>query len=625
MNRFSQIVLNESTGEVGSDLSTGQEGQQQVKIRQTVLAPLIASFLLTPSSVLAENYSNETLPNSTTAGSVLNEGDIATNTTINIGGHQYVYSGGSATDTLIRGGDQHIYSGGSATDTLISGGDQHVSSGGSAINTIINGLHYTDGSQYVSSGGNAINTIINDKGKQYVYNGGNAISTTINSRGVQVVSNGGIATNTTINGGGQIVYSGGKVSVSRLNSGHQYVYSGGSATDIIIDRFGNQIVYSGGRVSNTTINGGYQSVHGGHAISTTINSGGQQSVLNSGSVTSTTINNGGTLMIDSNSTGTDIVQNGGGAIITDTAATVSGSNTNGEFSVADGRASNMLLENGGSLTVEPGHSVKDTMVGSGGLLGVVQDILLLGNNTIADSGKIVSDEITLSITNNGHLHFLNNSAATYTFDLTGTGDLKVDGGNLMLSGTLSQDGGVSIVNSGTMVMDDLQATADLTMQAGTSLSLEQNSTLAGRIVGDGAGAGNVTVRSSLWELKGDSTVGELTMDNGTVHFHSPQSENWHPTTLTAGSLSGNGTFRMNTDIAAHTGDLLNVKGNASGNFVLNIRNTGQEPASADSPLRVVHTGSGDARFTLNGGKVDAGTWEYYLNKENTDWYLKADV
>ncbi|NEM79191.1 autotransporter outer membrane beta-barrel domain-containing protein, partial [Escherichia coli] len=202
---------------------------------------------------------------------------------------------------------------------------------------------------------------------------------------------------------------------------------------------------------------------------------------------------------------------------------------------------------------------------------------------------------------NGHLHFLNNSAATYTFDLTGTGDLKVDGGHLVLSGTLSQDGGVSIVNSGTMVMDDLQATADLTMQAGTSLSLEQNSTLAGRIVGDGAGAGNVTVRSSLWELKGDSTVGELTMDNGTVHFHSPQSENWHPTTLTAGSLSGNGTFRMNTDIAAHTGDLLNVKGNASGNFVLNIRNTGQEPASAGSPLRVVHTGSGDARFTLDGG------------------------
>ncbi|WP_170997020.1 AIDA repeat-containing protein, partial [Escherichia coli] len=193
-------------------------------------------------------------------------------------------------------------------------------------------------------------------------------------------------------------------------------------------------------VSNTTINGGEQLVIGGHAISTTINSGGKQTVHTSGSVTSTTINNGGVLWVGSYSTGTDIVQNDGGAIITDTDETVSGFNTNGEFSIADGRASNMLLENGGSLTVLPGHSVKDTMVGSGGQLGVVKDILLLGNNTIADSGKIVSDEITLSITNNGHLHFLNNSAATYTFDLTGTGDLKVDGGHLVLSGTLSQDG-----------------------------------------------------------------------------------------------------------------------------------------------------------------------------------------
>ncbi|MFP1592048.1 AIDA repeat-containing protein [Escherichia coli] len=35
----------------------------------------------------------------------------------------------------------------------------------------------------------------------------------------------------------------------------------------------------------------------------------------------------------------------------------------------------MLLENGGSLTVLPGHSVKDTMVGSGGQLGVVKEHL----------------------------------------------------------------------------------------------------------------------------------------------------------------------------------------------------------------------------------------------------------
>ncbi|MGE9527577.1 pertactin-like passenger domain-containing protein, partial [Escherichia coli] len=80
--------------------------------------------------------------------------------------------------------------------------------------------------------------------------------------------------------------------------------------------------------------------------------------------------------------------------------------------------------------------------------------------------------------------------------------------------------------------------------------------------------------------------------------------------LTLGSLSGSGTFRMNTDIASHTGDMLNVAGNASGNFVLDIKNTGLEPVSAGAPLQVVQTGGGDAAFTLKGGKVDAGTWEY---------------
>lgn len=64
---------------------------------------------------------------------------------------------------------------------------------------------------------------------------------------------------------------------------------------------------------------------------------------------------------------------------------------------------------------------------------------------------------------------------------------------------------------------------------------------------------------------------------------------------------------MNTDIASHTGDMLNVTGNATGNFVLDIKNTGREPVSAGAPLQVVHTGGGDAGFTLNGGKVDAGT------------------
>ncbi|MFO6428043.1 pertactin-like passenger domain-containing protein [Escherichia coli] len=77
-------------------------------------------------------------------------------------------------------------------------------------------------------------------------------------------------------------------------------------------------------------------------------------------------------------------------------------------------------------------------------------------------------------------------------------------------------------------------------------------------------------------------------------------------TLNIGQLSGNGTFLMNTDTASYTGDKLNITGDANGNFVLNIKKIRQEPVSPGNPLPVVYTGGGDAVFTVNGGKVDAG-------------------
>lgn len=431
------------------------------------------------------------------------------------------------------------------------------------------------------------------------------------------LSAGDTATNTTINSGGA-----------------QYISSGGSATSTTINSYGTQEVSSGGSATSTTINsGGAQHVSGGgSATDTTINSGGVQNVYSDSSAAGTTINDGGVMSIVVSGpgtrmgTGTGIVQNSGGAIKANTSAALSGSNVNGSFGVAGGSASNMLLENGGILVVLTGHQATDTQVGKGGELLLVENgAQLLGTTTIKDDGKLSGN----TVTNNGHLYFLNNSAATYTGNLTGTGDLKQEGGHLTLSGNLSQDGGITIQSSGAMTMDNLQAMANVITQQGASLSLTNGSTLTGRIAGDNTGSGDVTVKNSVWQLAGDSTVGALAMDKGTINFHPSQTTRltpaFQPLSLTVGSLSGNGTFLMNTDIASHTGDMLNVTGNATGNFVLDIKNTGQEPVSAGTPLQVVHTGGGDAGFTLNGGKVDAGTWEYYLNKENTDWYLTPDT
>ncbi|WP_112929410.1 autotransporter outer membrane beta-barrel domain-containing protein [Escherichia coli] len=610
----------------------------------------------------------------------VSNGSSATGTTINSGGHQHVSNGGSATGTIINsGGHQYVNSSGSATGTTInSRGYQHVSSGGSATSTTIN----SGGEQYVSSGGSATSTTINSGGYQFVSSGGSATGTTINSGGMlsifggsavditqksgggistdtsatlsgtningsfsiaggsasnMLLENGGYlavlnghqATSTTINSGGlQRVSSGGSATGTTINgSGYQFVSSGGSATGTTINGSGYQYIFSGGSATSTTINsGGNQYVSsGGSATSTTINSGGYQNVYVNGNVTKTTITDGGILQVDAGGSASQVTQNSGGAIVANTSAVLSGTNGKGTFSIAGGSAVNMLLENGGLLTVLGGHDASDTTVGSDGTLSVQSGGVLRGTTTLTDKGTLVGDVVT----NEGNLYFLNNSAATFAGTLTGTGTLTQEGGNTRFSGLLSQDGGITLQSGAAMTMDALQANANVTTQSGTTLTLDNGSILTGSVTGDNTGAGDMTVKgASVWHLGGDSTVGALTLDNGTVDFRPSATtgltQAFRPVSLVSESLSGNGTFRMNTDIASHTGDMLNVTGNASGNFVLDIRNTGLEPVSAGTPLQVVHTGSGDAAFSLNGGKVDAGTWEYYLNKENTDWYLKAD-
>ncbi|MGT4943910.1 autotransporter outer membrane beta-barrel domain-containing protein [Escherichia coli] len=675
MNKVYNTVWNESTEMwvVTSEL-TRKGGRRPRQIRRTALAGLIAGLLLPSAPALATDYKNQTLESGGTSSSMsLSAGDTATNTTINRLGYQYVSSGGSATSTTINsGGQQHVSSGGSATSTTInsgglqwvygsatsttiySGGLQYVSSGGSATGTTIN----SGGQQRVSSGGSAVditqnsggaivantsavlsgtngkgtfsiaggsasNMLLENGGYLSVLNGHQATSTTINSGGLQHVNGGGSATSTTINSGGlQWVY-GSATSTTIYSGGQQWV--SGSATSTTINSGGEQWV-SGSATSTTINSGGLQDVYsGGSATGTTINSGGNQNVSSGGSATSTTINSGGMLSVSSGGSAVDITQNSGGAIVANTSAVLSGTNGKGTFSIAGGSAVNMLLENGGLLTVLGGHDASDTTVGSDGTLSVQSGGVLRGTTTLTDKGTLVGDVVT----NEGNLYFLNNSAATFAGTLTGTGTLTQEGGNTRFSGLLSQDGGITLQSGAAMTMDALQANANVTTQSGTTLTLDNGSILTGSVTGDNTGAGDMTVKgASVWHLGGDSTVGALTLDNGTVDFRPSATtrltQAFRPVSLVSESLSGNGTFRMNTDIASHTGDMLNVTGNASGNFVLDIRNTGLEPVSAGTPLQVVHTGSGDAAFSLNGGKVDAGTWEYYLNKENTDWYLKAD-
>ena len=625
MNKVYNTVWNESTGMwvVTSEL-TRKGGRRPRQIKRTVLAGLIAGLLIPSQSVLAAAYDNQTIGDAETSMSIhLSAGDTATNTTINRYGDQHVHSGGSATSTIINSnGEQHVHSGGSATDTTVnSGGYQYVSSGGSVTSTTIN----SGGWLNVSSDGSAVDItqnsggiIITDTGAtlngtntngSFSIAGGSANNMLLENGSRLTVLNGHQATGTIMNFGGDMdVSSGGSVTSTTINSGgYQYVY--GSATDTTINSGGEQLVYSGVSVTDTMVW-----------------SGGRQYVFDGGNVTETTINSGGMLQVAAGGSASKVVHNSDGAIVTNTSAVMDGTYRKAPFSIASGSAAGMVLVNGGSLTVFSGHQASDTRVLSNGTLYVQSGGVLLGTTTLADKGTLVGDVVT----NDGNLNFLYNSAATFAGSLTGTGTLTQLGGSTRFSGLLSQDGGIELLAGGAMTMDALQAKANVTTQSGTTLTLDNGTILTGIVAGDSTGAGDMTVKgASVWHLDGDSTVDALTLDNGTVDFRPSTTTRLTPAyqavSLVLGSLSGNGTFQMNTDIASHTGDILKVTGNASGNFVLDIKNTGLEPVSAGAPLQVVQTGGGDAAFTLKGGKVDAGTWEYGLSKENSNWYLKADT
>ncbi|MFI8417064.1 autotransporter outer membrane beta-barrel domain-containing protein [Serratia sp. NPDC078593] len=92
------------------------------------------------------------------------------------------------------------------------------------------------------------------------------------------------------------------------------------------------------------------------------------------------------------------------------------------------------------------------------------------------------------------------------------------------------------------------------------------------------------------------------------------------------NLSGEGDFYLTTSLADGLSDKIYVSDHASGNFGLQVKDSGREVKNPQN-IQLVYINSGDARFNLlnNGGVVEAGIWQYKLyNKTDnghTEWYL----
>ena len=388
-----------------------------------------------------------------TGGQWIQNGGIAGNTTVTTNGRQVVLEGGTASDTVIRDGGGQSLNGLAVNTTLNNRGEQWVHEGGVATGTIIN----RDGYQSVKSGGLATGTIINtgaeggpDSDNSYTGQKvqGTAESTTINKNGRQIILFSGLARDTLIYAGGdQSVH--GRALNTTLNGGYQYVHRDGLALNTVINEGGWQVVKAGGAVGNTTINqNGELRVHaGGEATAVTQNtggalvtstaatvigtnrlgnftvengkadgvvleSGGRLDVLESHSAQNTLVDDGGTLAVSAGGKATSVTITSGGALIADSGAIVEGTNASGKFSIdgTSGQASGLLLENGGSFTVNAGGQASNTTVGHRGTLMLAAGGSLSGRTQLSKGASMVLNGDVVStgdIVNAGEIYFDN--------------------------------------------------------------------------------------------------------------------------------------------------------------------------------------------------------------------------
>ncbi|HBC2920934.1 calcium-binding autotransporter Cah [Escherichia coli] len=388
-----------------------------------------------------------------TGGQWIQNGGIAGNTTVTTNGRQVVLEGGTASDTVIRDGGGQSLNGLAVNTTLNNRGEQWVHEGGVATGTIIN----RDGYQSVKSGGLATGTIINtgaeggpDSDNSYTGQKvqGTAESTTINKNGRQIILFSGIARDTLIYAGGdQSVH--GRALNTTLNGGYQYVHKDGLALNTVINEGGWQVVKAGGAVGNTTINQngelrvhaggeatavtqntggalvtstaatvtgtnrlGHFTVENGKADGVVLESGGRLDVLESHSAQNTLVDDGGTLAVSAGGKATGVTMTSGGALIADSGATVEGTNASGKFSIdgISGQASGLLLENGGSFTVNAGGLASNTTVGHRGTLTLATGGSLSGRTQLSKGASMVLNGDVVStgdIVNAGEIRFDN--------------------------------------------------------------------------------------------------------------------------------------------------------------------------------------------------------------------------
>ena len=208
-------------------------------------------------------------------------------------------------------------------------------------------------------------------------------------------------------------------------------------------------------------------------------------------------------------------------------------------------------------------------------------------------------------------------------------ELKNVASQAAADGVLLRAAGTATVNvdgSSHLVGDVLH---DGTVSGTLALAFAEGSSLTGKVNEQGAGVINLEMDNAVWKLSGDSSLHQLTLNNGAA-VHLTHSDGYH--TLTAQELQGSGgLFKLDVDVRSLESDKLAITDASSGSHVLDIyQKDAYEPSAGSTEGHGLVLGSvtGTADFTAKDREGSLFYKHYELGSKasetagyDTDWYL----
>lgn len=252
---------------------------------------------------------------------------------------------------------------------------------------------------------------------------------------------------------------------------------------------------------------------------------------------------------------------------------------------ANGQGTNTLLldnstvegRSGPAILVEGGVQGATIQVQNNSVLRAADGILLKVQDASSAAMNVVGSALE------GNVQVLQNSTVDLSFN-----------GASMVGDILREDG----------------STANVTLNNGSSFTGRLNNS-------------NLTLNQSSLTMVDNDSIDNLSMNDGLVNFGVPGAQRANRQ-LEVGTLAGNGIIAMQGNFQTGESDLLKAN-TATGSYELAVNASGKD-ATSPQQLTLVQIANNTAAFSLLGGRVDVGTFEYDLEERTnatggTEYYL----